>query len=289
MMGVTADRRTPLLIENKLWAGLTEHQPMTYIERLPDGGVLLFVVPEQRKQTLRLELDDKIDRSAAASPGVWSTGGTNQTVLWRQVGSTKSLAIVGWEILLDHLKVAVANEGKDVTAADVDQLRGFCEAASGAADKFIPFNAEHISGREIPTLLSSLRLVVDRAVERAKTEADLQFVGKRQYKDLDSYGWDFECDKIRFYFGIYIPAWGQFGNSPLWIGLPKDGHREEIFKVLVAHLADSQGAIHPSEVPHDSTWYIPVFLEPNAPEGTAVDGIIRQLRKLKGVIAAITP
>ena len=47
-----------LLIEAKFWAGLTDNQPNTYIDGLPEHGhsALLFVAPAQRIETLWPEL-----------------------------------------------------------------------------------------------------------------------------------------------------------------------------------------------------------------------------------------
>jgi hypothetical protein len=56
VVGQTADGVERLLIEAKFWAGLTENQPVGYLNRLPTGGVLLFVVPEKRLHSCWSEL-----------------------------------------------------------------------------------------------------------------------------------------------------------------------------------------------------------------------------------------
>src|SRR4051812_11464475 len=48
LVGQTRDGVELLLLEAKFWASLTENQPVTYLKRLPPGGILLFVVPEAR-------------------------------------------------------------------------------------------------------------------------------------------------------------------------------------------------------------------------------------------------
>ena len=53
-----------VLIEVKFWAGLTDNQPNTYLERLPADGnpaVLLFVAPEVRLETLWPEVLRRAD------------------------------------------------------------------------------------------------------------------------------------------------------------------------------------------------------------------------------------
>ena len=56
LVGRTEHGEELLLIEAKFWAGLTEHQPITYLQRLPPGGALLFVVPEARLPSIWNEL-----------------------------------------------------------------------------------------------------------------------------------------------------------------------------------------------------------------------------------------
>ena len=73
--GVSGNKQDLLLIECKLWAGLTEHQPVTYLNRLPQDGVLLFIVPEQRRLSLAMKLEQKLVNSQIAT-GNWVEAGT---------------------------------------------------------------------------------------------------------------------------------------------------------------------------------------------------------------------
>jgi hypothetical protein len=73
--GLTADRSIPdvkvkdsedtlcALIESKFSAKLTGHQPVDYLGALLDGGVLLFIAPENRKCLLFNQLVEKCDSS----------------------------------------------------------------------------------------------------------------------------------------------------------------------------------------------------------------------------------
>ncbi len=56
-----------VLIEAKFWAGLTENQPVSYLERLPDEqpSALLFVAPAARVEPLWAELRRHVSKSAA--------------------------------------------------------------------------------------------------------------------------------------------------------------------------------------------------------------------------------
>ena len=47
LAGIDASGRSPLLVEAKFWAGLTDQQPVAYLARLPEDetALLLFIVP----------------------------------------------------------------------------------------------------------------------------------------------------------------------------------------------------------------------------------------------------
>ena len=68
-----------LIVEAKFWAGLTDNQPVTYLNRLPDDqhGLLLFLAPGQRFETLWPEL---LRRCQLA--GI-STGASKDRIGWR--------------------------------------------------------------------------------------------------------------------------------------------------------------------------------------------------------------
>lgn len=58
LIGVDSQGRTVLLGEAKFWAGLTQAQPVKYIQRLEGegGGVLAIIAPQQRLHLLWHEL-----------------------------------------------------------------------------------------------------------------------------------------------------------------------------------------------------------------------------------------
>jgi hypothetical protein len=58
LVGATEDKTGVLLIESKFWAPLTPNQPTGYLRRLPTDreGMVLFIAPERRRQTLWQEL-----------------------------------------------------------------------------------------------------------------------------------------------------------------------------------------------------------------------------------------
>lgn len=65
--GADASGVTRLFIEAKFWAGLTDHQPTSYLERLDEGGALVFVVPAVRSKLAWRELVARLDAKGMGS------------------------------------------------------------------------------------------------------------------------------------------------------------------------------------------------------------------------------
>src|ERR1035441_9513543 len=112
-----ADNMRRAFIENKFWAGLTENQPVHYLELLAantEPSVLLVVVPAARQETVWRELLRRLeyDKSLHASKGDIRTITT---------GLGPILALTSWGKLLSAIDAGLA----DYPAArnDVVQLR----------------------------------------------------------------------------------------------------------------------------------------------------------------------
>ena len=60
------DGNIRLLVENKFWGGLTDAQPIKYLEVLPKdlNSALLFIVPKARMTTVRHELIKRCEDSS---------------------------------------------------------------------------------------------------------------------------------------------------------------------------------------------------------------------------------
>ena len=57
--GKNATGDISLIIEGKFWANLTDNQPVNYLKELDDKGKLLFLAPDRRIQSLKIEIDKR--------------------------------------------------------------------------------------------------------------------------------------------------------------------------------------------------------------------------------------
>ena len=108
-----------VLIENKFWAELTQHQPNTYLSRLPKDNqpcALLFVAPEARIPTLWPEV---LERAGVSNTPDADAGAFIKSVVVR--GKTYMM-LTSWP----HLLGKMAESGETALLGDIRQLQVLC-------------------------------------------------------------------------------------------------------------------------------------------------------------------
>ena len=153
-----------VLIEAKFAAGLTDNQPVAYLERLqraPGGRptALLFVSPTARVESLWAEL---CRRAGIAPESVRKEGGVRSAAL---AGAGPRLLLASWTALLDRMLDRVANIGDSQAEADIQQLQGLAQREG--KDVFRPLRPEELQDRDSPLLVLLVEYLVDVAIVRA--------------------------------------------------------------------------------------------------------------------------
>lgn len=59
--GLDVTGNKAVIIEGKFWANLTPNQPNNYLKELADGGKLLFLAPDKRLRSLRIEINKRLN------------------------------------------------------------------------------------------------------------------------------------------------------------------------------------------------------------------------------------
>jgi len=200
-----------ILFENKFWAGLTENQPITYLERLRDaGGFLWFVAPaarlpflwptlKERTMSAGLGFDELLDASAA------------KVAL---VESGVALGLTSWTYLLDSVAAALEASGEMQLHADVRQIKGLCAAmeSSGLA----PFT---LSDRTGPTgrLVVQFNALVDHVVRLVLMQDWASKDGLKASAGPNYYGHYLTIHGHGCQFVFHAQLWADHGVSPLWL------------------------------------------------------------------------
>lgn len=116
LVGTGSDGLVRVVLEAKFWAGLTEAQPVTYLASLRvTGGLLLFIAPAQRLDTLWTELLRRTTEAGhSGAPSVTPAPEQRQLRI-----NDLILAVISWRALLDVIGGALERAGDAVRAADV--------------------------------------------------------------------------------------------------------------------------------------------------------------------------
>ena len=206
-----AEGRLRVLLENKFWAGLTDRQPVGYLDLL--GGrrdaALVFVAPRERIDPLWRELGR---RCAAADRAFEDEERTGDPRFVRAGGTV--VAAISWGQLLATLESAAE---KKATRRDIAQLRGLTDRME--REGFLPFRGEELSASSTAKQLLQCYDLIP-AIIGACEHAEIwgRTSGPR-------YGNYFQLLQFkRLWLGVDLEAWRRRGVSPLWLALQASEH-----------------------------------------------------------------
>lgn len=202
-----------LVVEAKYWAGLTEHQPVDYLRRLPIGQVaaLIFVGPWLRYETLWPEL---LRRCKLAGVHVDPVIGDEVEARWARIGQDHVLGLVSWRRVLSAVGTRVATAGDSQTAHEIEQLAGLCEQMD--AEAFLPLRAEELAAPSPRRLSQFVQIVNDVAgvcVQRGIADKK----GLRSSAGGGWYGHYLRLPGAGAFLHISFDHWAVRRETPFWL------------------------------------------------------------------------
>ena len=210
-----------VFIENKFWAGLTDKQPVSYLEQLakyPQPTVLLFVVPEAREHVMWRELSRRL-----TDAGIMAKDKEALSGLFACVASTDTgpiIALTSWTKLLAGLALIIADD--PLIRNDLAQLQALCEAAD--IDAFVPISPGDVTNQRMPAFILQLNAIVQASVDLAVTGKILDVNGFKAQASWDRIG---RYVKFAFdngpgvWIGVNFELWKKYGETPLWMVFSK--------------------------------------------------------------------
>ena len=135
LVGINNYNNECILCEMKFYAGLTDNQPLTYLDRLnkENQNGLLFICPETRITLLWSELCNRCTDNGRHLLHI------NKHCV--EVDNVK-MAITTWTEILNHLELTT-NKYAPKYSSDLQQLIGYCKQMDKEA--FIPFASNELS------------------------------------------------------------------------------------------------------------------------------------------------
>ena len=219
-----------VLVEVKFWAGLTDNQPNTYLERLPadaNPAVLLFVAPEARLETLWTEVlrraDEKFNLEDTGGQGI-------KTAVVDK--SERRLMLTSWRALLGSMSSRASIDGDSSAERDILQLNALCEREDTEA--FLPLRPEEF-GPAFPRRMLKLRQLVRDATDRAVRAGFGDITGRKVTPQVYGYGRNFRIGSketvwARAWFGVDYECWATEEDTPLWLHL--DARHESTMDII---------------------------------------------------------
>ena len=259
--GFNKDEEEVIIIETKFWASLTSNQPGTYLERLVDNGILVFVCPEQRTISLEDEiihaLKEKCERNA---DGLIKTG-------------NKTIIIYSWKTILDNLEKDIDNSEFEIRS-DINQLRGLCDRVD--SESFLPITEKDLSP-EIPRRILSYNSIVDKVIDSLVKENVLSTKGLKATPEKWGYRrYAFNGD-LTISVDVNLEKWAKNVDTPIWLEI------SEQWKVTpLVHTINNEieKKYERNYGPHLGRPYYPIRLQPGDVEDKVIKEIVTFVTKI---------
>ena len=270
LAGFDQDGRERVLIEAKFWAGLTENQPVAYLERLPANkpSVLLFVAPAARIDLLWAELGRRVSESKSGislDPDIAAAGMRGATAAGK-----RHLMLTSWANLLDRMAGPAAAAADSHAATDIQQLRGLTDRQDH--DAFLPLRSEEL-GLEFPRRMLGLQRLVDDATDRAIAAEWASTKGLKVTPQAWGYGRYLRLSGASAWFGISFYDWARTQPTPLWLWFSNPPEE-------TLHALASLRRRNPPELFDYDGLCVPIALPVAAEYDAVLDAVVKRLEEI---------
>ena len=258
-----------ILAENKFWAGLTDAQPVAYLEVLPDdvSSALVFIVPHQRVHGLWNELRDKC-RCNAVELGSESTAAS---ITWASAGN-RTLAITSWKHVLGTLEQAAVDGGHSALRQDIVQLRGLTDQMN--TSEFLPLREDEVTDVNVARRLVNYSELIEEIVGRLIADDIASTKGLRPVHGYTSAGRYLRLHgKFSLWLGVDLLVWRKRGITPLW----SEHYTKGTFSGLEGKVWQAEQLF--DDAHEENGWLcIPIRLATGVERGRVIDDAVQQMR-----------
>ena len=275
MVGYDKSGAKRLLVESKFWASLLQGQASDYFRQLEESGpgLLLFIAPDSRIDTLWAEIrrqmesgNGRIQLELIESP--------ERVRRARVAGSDRRLMLVGWDLLLNIMATAVADDAP--IASDIQQLRGLARRED--EDAFQSIRPEEF-GLALPRRIRGLNRLIDDVVNaHGVPQGWMTTRGLLATAQREGYGRYFRFTDVpgSLFLCVNFLQWATSGDTPLWLWIGSE------VPVNVGKMRERV----PSLVEYEgwSTYDVPIHLKTGVEYEAVLDDVVRQVREIADLI-----
>lgn len=277
MVGYDSRGNARLIVESKFWAALLEGQASGYFKQLeePGPGVLLFIAPGTRLETLWAEIERQME--VAKDPVQLKP--VEALDRMRKAGvrdSANRVMLVSWDLVLDRLASAVPADSQ--VASDLRQLRGFVEEQD--LDAFQPIQPEEL-GPSFPRRIRWLNHLIDDVVNRGIEKGWISVKGLKATPQRAGYG-----RYLRFladsggrtsydsFLCVTVDYWATMGDTPIWLWI---GWQAE------SDFQSRDGSSSLTVFEDSSGLWTPIYLELGVEYHGVLADVESQLRRIRDI------
>ena len=272
IVGEAADGVVHVVVEGKFWAALTDAQPLGYLRQIPVSGILMFVCPGRRVDSLWKEIEAACADGSQTIESVVTRGTIRSGQVDRRV-----LAVASWDAVINGFAASASRSGDATLASDIEQLRGLCADVDQA--EFLPIESEEMS----PALglrLTSLAKLVDDVFFSLEGATYFSRQGLRKAGAVPGqYGRYIRIGGHGCFLKFCSNCWGSYGMSPLWlrVGNASFEQSDEL------HLKLAAAGLHPIRTEGERT-QVALRLLLRAPQHAVVMAVIDQIAAIAAAI-----
>lgn len=211
LAGIDSKGEKLLLVEAKFWAGLTDNQPLTYLQHLSkkQKSLLLFLAPNARFNTLWPELLNRCREGGVQ----FTVEKINKDFFLADLNSTNRLGLTSWRALLGFMQNSVEMQGLHEISSDIQQLQGLCERMDSQA--FLPIMQEELNG-SIGKRIWQFGDLIDDITERLIREKVASTKGMRATAKKQWYGRYMRINNFDCLLKCDFELWSTLRETPLW-------------------------------------------------------------------------
>lgn len=281
-----ADGREVLLIEAKFGAGLTENQPVTYLERLlPGPGCLLFIVPDARVESVWFDVVER----ARQRFGTLTLPASTQSLRVAQVHGELRMVLTSWKRVLEALQTGVEGGSNTQFAEDLRQLRGLVNRVD--EHEFLPLTSFDLTSKHYARILDFQRIPTD-VFRRLEAKKVATRSGLSKGNGLAFVGEYFVLGRVAVFLTFNLKHWLSHGVSPIWLVL-----YGKVASVQKTDIPAAQSAIRelrhasPRHVTDDDNGLPMIALElrQGVDREKVIDGLVERIVELLPILEKALP
>lgn len=277
-----------VFIENKFWAGLTDNQPVSYLQQLAGYSqptVLLVVAPSAREHTLWRELKRRLTKAGIDFKETVSSGGT---LFIAETQTGPKLALASWDRILSVMEHEAINDTR--ARSDLVQLRALCDASNN--DAFTPISLFETSNQRTPSLVIQLGKVVQEIVDKLIADSVINTNNLRPQASWDRIGRYARLSYssglgIYFWIGLHFDLWKTYGATPLWIVFINDDYGlSPLARSIIEPWVSTNGYL---KVNMGNTFGLGLEVLNGEEKQAVVQKIVDQIKELANVLSNLRP